>query len=62
VKLFDSQGRELCDLEFDGRGKADTFLARATYLDDGSDVPEHELEFSTKAMCLCYECRETTGL
>lgn len=59
MKLTDSAGRKLVDLEFEGRGKVDTFLAKATYADDGSDVPEDELEFATKGYCLCHDCRES---
>lgn len=60
MKLFDSNGRRLVDLEFEGRGKADTFLAKAIYDDDGTEVPDHELEFATQGYCLCYDCRESS--
>lgn len=53
----DSTGREVCDLEFDGRG-VDRFIAKATYLDDGTDVPEDELEWMAKGECLCWDCRD----
>jgi hypothetical protein len=58
----DSNNREVCDLEFAGR-YPDVFIARATYIDDGSDVPESELdfiqaEFAKRGECLCRECRE----
>lgn len=55
-KFFDSQKREVCDLEIEGRG-VDRFIAKATYLDDGSDVPEHEL-INMAADCLCRDCLE----
>ncbi len=57
-KWYDSTGREVCDLEFDGRGK-ETYIMKATYLDDGSDVPEDELYEMGKGECFCYGCRES---
>lgn len=59
MSYFDSKGREVCDLEYDGRGK-ETYIAKATYLDDGSDVPENELELMAKGECLCFQCRESS--
>lgn len=56
-RWFDSDGREVCDLEFDGGGK-ETYIAKASYVDDGSDVPEEELEFVGQGECFCYSCRE----
>ena len=55
--LFDSTGREICDLEIDGQG-VDRFISKATYLDDGSDVPEEELDYVAKTKCLCSQCLE----
>jgi hypothetical protein len=57
IDYRDSTGREVCDLEFDGKGK-ETYIAKATYLDDGSDVPEHELDFISDGVCFCLICRE----
>lgn len=56
--LKDSNGREVCDFEFDGRGK-ETYIAKASYLDDGSDVPEYELEALGRGQCFCFNCRES---
>ena len=56
-KLRDSAGREVCDLEFDGRGK-ESYLTKASYSDDGSDVPEDELDYIGIGQCFCSQCRE----
>ncbi len=53
----DSTGRDVTDLEFDGGGK-ETYIAKASYVDDGSDVPEDELDFIGRGECFCYQCRE----
>lgn len=50
--MTDSQGREVCDVEVEGRG-VDAFIARANYLTytepDGSYVvPESELDYLTE--------------
>ena len=54
----DSQGREMCNVEFDGRGK-ETFVSKATYVDDGSDVPDYELDTLSNSDCFCFCCRES---
>ena len=54
---YDSQGREVCDIEFAGGGK-ETYVAKATYLDDGSPVLEDELDVMFDGQCLCRDCRE----
>lgn len=54
----DSTGREVCDLEFDGHGK-ESYIAKASYLDDGSDVPEDELDFIGQGECFCLDCMES---
>lgn len=59
MKFFDSNHRELCDLEFDGN-YPDIFIAKATYLDDGTDVPEEELDAAADGLCLCQQCQEVT--
>lgn len=56
-KWRDSKGREVCDVEFDGSGR-ETFIARATYLDDWTDVPDDELDWMAEGECLCLQCRE----
>ena len=48
---YDSQGREVCDIEFAGGGK-ETYVA---YLDDGSPVLE---DVMFDGQCLCRDCRE----
>lgn len=58
LKFYDSNGRELCDVEREPGGKVDSYLRRASYLDDGSEVPEEELDFAAEGVCLCYECWE----
>lgn len=58
MKLQDSTGQQLYNLEFDGRGK-ETYLAKAVYA-DGTEVSEEELEEATKGLCLCYDCRESS--
>lgn len=50
--MTDSQGREVCDVEVEGRG-VDAFIARANYLTytatDGSyKVPDEELDYLTE--------------
>lgn len=60
----DSTGRVVCDIEFDGR-YPDTFISRGTYLDDGSRVPDEELDWMTftasrNGECLCSQCREAS--
>lgn len=54
----DSTGRDMCDLEFDGRGE-ETYIAKASYLDDGTDVPEEELNTIGEGDCFCFNCRES---
>ena len=56
MELFDSKGRQLFDVEFDGRGK-ETFIRSAVY-EDGSEVPEDELDEAARGECLCFQCRE----
>jgi hypothetical protein len=59
MKFFDSKGREVCDVEFDGGGK-ETYISSAVYLDDGSEVPEEELEGMAEGQCLCGQCRSSS--
>lgn len=48
TKWRDSTGREIDDVEIDhGRDPVDSFIQSATYLDDGSAVPEVELDWMT---------------
>lgn len=57
-KFFDSQGHEVCDVVIEGRG-VDRYIAKATYLDDGSEVPEDELIDMADGECLCRDCLES---
>lgn len=54
----DSKGREVEDVVIEGRG-VDMFIARATYVDDGSEVPEDELDLLAQGECLCRGCQES---
>lgn len=61
-KWRDSAGREVCDLEFEGR-YPDIFISRAAYHDDGCEVPEDELDWIAQnaadhGECLCAQCLE----
>lgn len=53
----DSNGRGVCDMGREGSG-VDAYIARAVYVDDGSDVPEDELDYLARGECLCWDCWE----
>ena len=58
MKLYDSNKKRLYDLEFDGKGK-ETYLVSACY-EDGTEVPEEELDYVSDSQCFCYQCRESS--
>jgi hypothetical protein len=47
--MTDSQGRQVCDVETDSNGDGSRYFVAASYLDDGSSVPESELEYLDEA-------------
>lgn len=55
LKFYDSHGFELFDVEREPCGKVDSYLRYAVYA-DGTEVPEEELEFAARGVCLCYDC------
>lgn len=49
----DSTGREIVDIEFDRNQDGSRFVLRAVYLDDGSQVPDCELDWLQSEYQLC---------
>ena len=48
MELTDSTGRVVVDYEIEPSG-VDSYFGRAFYLDDGSEVPDAELEYLTNS-------------